>query len=271
MSKTLKIDTEEFASLYNEAGELTSLKIAADTDAARIKKLKDESASQYSRGIKEGASKIEKELKEKYEVDSELIGLELVEQIISEKGTKSSNAKIEDVTKHPDFETKLKIEVDRLLKAKDKEWQKKIEEKEAEFSRAAVMSRVKEKALAELDSLKPLLPQDPNKARKWREKFVEELIKYEYEEKDGDYVPLREGKPVSDSHGYAKNFSDHIRDTATEFFDFQTSEERSSTGHKEASKTTVNAPRDEKEYLERMRKAQTPQERVQIMKSYVKK
>ncbi len=268
LSKTLKIDTEDFASLYNEAGELSSLKLASEADASRIKKLKDDNASQYSRGIKEGAAKIEKELKEKYDLDSDLIGIELVEHLINERSTTSE--KIEDVAKHPDFQTKLKLETDKLLKAKDKEWEKKLSDKEAEYSRQAIMTRVKEKALAELDNLRPILPEDAKKAQKWKEKFVEELVRYEYQEADGNYVPMKEGKPLSDTHGYSKSFADHVKDTASEYFDFQAAEERSSPAHKDNSNPKPNAPRDDKEYVEQMRKAQTPQERVQIMKSYKK-
>jgi hypothetical protein len=38
LSKTLKIDTEELATLYNEAGDLVDLKPAFDADTVRVKK-----------------------------------------------------------------------------------------------------------------------------------------------------------------------------------------------------------------------------------------
>ena len=65
LSKTLKIDAEQLATLYNEAGELQGLQIAYDADASRVSKIKTENQNQYNRGLKEGASKIEKEIKSK--------------------------------------------------------------------------------------------------------------------------------------------------------------------------------------------------------------
>jgi hypothetical protein len=52
LSKTLKIDTEELASLYNDAGELVDLTIAEKAVSDRIKKLKGDGTDQYKRGIK---------------------------------------------------------------------------------------------------------------------------------------------------------------------------------------------------------------------------
>ena len=100
LSKTLKMDTEDMAGLYNDAGELTSLSVASEADTTRIKKLKEDASSQYKRGLKEGATKIESELKDKYEIDSELVGLELVDHIIEDK-TKTQSDADGDITKHP--------------------------------------------------------------------------------------------------------------------------------------------------------------------------
>ena len=60
LSKLFKIDSEMLASLYNEAGELTDFSRILELDADRIKEYKTQNDSQYKRGIKEGASKIEK-------------------------------------------------------------------------------------------------------------------------------------------------------------------------------------------------------------------
>ena len=72
LSKLYKIEPETIASLYNEAGDLVDFSPILDLDAKRIQKLKSDSDSQYKRGIKEGASKIENAVKEKYEIESDL-------------------------------------------------------------------------------------------------------------------------------------------------------------------------------------------------------
>lgn len=270
LSKTLKIDTEDMAGLYNEAGELQNLTVASEADVARIKKIREESASQYKRGIKEGASKIEKELKDKYEIDSDSEGIELVDFIITKKVEEVKGAGGDDITKHPDY-IKLQVETDKLLKSKDKEWQKKLDEREADFNRKAVFGRVKDRALAELDNLKPILPEDARKAQRWREKFVDEIGQFEYQEADDSIVVLREGKPVQDSHGYGVSFPDHIRSIAGDLFEFQASDQRDNTGNKTNPTKPTGAIKSHSDYIDAMKKAKTPQERVQIMKSYVKK
>lgn len=270
LSKTLKIDTEDMAGLYNEAGELQNLTVASEADVARIKKIREESASQYKRGIKEGASKIEKELKDKYEIDSDSEGIELVDFIITKKVEEVKGVGGDDVTKHPDY-IKLQVETDKLLKSKDKEWQKKLDERDADFNRKAVFGRVKDRALAELDNLKPILPEDARKAQRWREKFVEEIGQFEYQEADDSFVVLREGKPVQDSHGYVVKFPDHVHSIAGDLFEFQESEPRQTPGNKTNPPKPTGTIKSHSDYIDAMKKAKTPQERVQIMKSYVKK
>ena len=269
LSKTLKIDTEEMASLYNDAGELSDLSKAAEADSARIKKLKDDASSQHKRGLKEGASKVENELKDKYEVDSDLIGVELVDFILGEKikETKSSD---EDITKHPEF-IRSKLEFDKLLKAKDKEWQKKFEDQDVTYKKQFLFSKVKEKALVELDGLRPILPEDGKKAQRWKDKFVEEFQNFEYQEQDGTIVVLKEGKPLTDSHGYSKSFADHVKDTASDFFEFQASSDRSSPANRTQQQTQTVTIKNDAEYVAAMREAKTPQDRIKIMEGYVKK
>ena len=55
-----------------------------------------------------------------------------------------------------------------MLKAKDKEWQKKIEDLELKHARESMFFKVKERAIAELDNLRPILPEDAKKAQKWK-------------------------------------------------------------------------------------------------------
>lgn len=270
LSKTLKIDTEDMAGLYNEAGELQNLTVASEADVARIKKIREESASQYKRGIKEGASKIEKELKDKYEIDSELEGSELVDFIVTQKVEEVKGAGVDDITKHPEY-IKLQLETDKLLKAKDRDWQKKIDEREAEFNYKTVFGEVKDNALAELDNLKPILPEDARKAQRWREKFVEEIGRFQYQKSEDAIVVMREGKPVQDSHGYGVSFQDHVRSIAGDLFEFQAADERSAPGNKTNPTKPTGTIKSHAEYIDAMKKAKTPQERVQIMKSYVKK
>lgn len=269
LSKTLKMDDEELASLYNEAGELTSLTAAEQADTARVTKLKEDQASQYKRGQKEVASKMEAQLKDKFGVDSDLTGVELVDFILTTELEKVKGKGDEDITAHPEY-LKLKSESDRMLKAKDKEWQKKIEDLELKHARESMFSKVKERAFAELDNLRPILPEDAKKAQKWKEKYIEDLRAYDFTEQDGMIVVLKDGKPLQDSHGYNKSFADLVKETAAEIFDFQTAESRSSAANQQ-TQSNFAAPRNEDEFIQKMREAKTPEEQAKVMESYQSK
>jgi len=269
LSKTLKMDDEELASLYNEAGELTSLTAAEQADTARVTKLKEDQASQYKRGQKEVAGKMEAQLKDKFGVDSDLTGVELVDFILTTELEKVKGKGDEDITAHPEY-LKLKSESDRMLKAKDKEWQKKIEDLELKHARESMFSKVKERAFAELDNLRPILPEDAKKAQKWKEKYIEDLRAYDFTEQDGMIVVLKDGKPLQDSHGYNKSFADLVKETAAEIFDFQTAESRSSAANQQ-TQSNFAAPRNEEEFIQKMREAKTPEEQAKVMESYQSK
>lgn len=268
-SKTLKMEAEDMASLYNEAGELVSLTAAEKADTSRVAKLKEDNDSQYKRGQKEVASKLEAKLKDKYDIESELTGVELIDHILSEE-VKKVKGNGEDITAHPEF-VKFKLETDKALKAKDKEWQKKMDEQEVAHTKQLVFSKVKDRAFAELDNLRPILPEDSRKAQKWREKFIEEFKNFEYQEQDGKFIIIKDGKPLQDSHGYTKSFEDHVKETASDFFEFQTAEQRSSAGNKQAEgKSGEVVVKDENDYVEKTRAAKSPQERIELLNAYQK-
>jgi hypothetical protein len=270
LSKTLKMDDEELASLYNEAGELTSLTAAEKADTSRVTKLKEENDSQYKRGQKEVATKFETKLKEKYGVSSDETGIDLVDLILTTEVEKVKGKGAEDITAHPEY-LKLKSESDKLLKAKDKEWQKKIEELETDHRKQTMFLKVKDRAFAELDNLRPILPEDAKKAQKWKEKYIEEFKNFEFTEQDGVFVVLKDGKPLQDSHGYNKSFADLVKDTASEFFDFQTAEQRSSSANQQVQSSAFAVPKNDEEYVRRVSEAKTPEERIAIKESYQKK
>ncbi len=269
LSKTLKMEAEDMASLYNEAGELVSLTAAEKADTARVAKLKEDNDSQYKRGQKEVASKLEAKLKDKYDIESDLVGVELVDFILGEE-VKKVKGNGEDISTHPEY-VKLKLENDKALKAKDKEWQKKLDDLEVTHTKQLIFSKVKDRAFAELDNLKPILPTDSRKAQKWREKFIDEFKNFEYQEQDGKFIIIKDGKPLQDSHGYTKSFEDHVKETASDFFEFQTAEQRSSAGNKPVEgKSGEVVVKDEKDYVEKTRQAKTPQERIDLLNAYEK-
>ena len=263
LSKTLKIDDEQIAGLYNDAGELQGLQVASDADKDRISKQKAENTNQYNRGLKEGASKIEKELKAKYELDSDLIGVELVDHIVLSKIEETKGA-TKDISKHPEM-IRARAEWEKEQKKRDTEWQEKLVAKDKEFEKAKILDKVKAKGLMLLDELKPILPTDPAKASQWKQTFLNDLVSNNFQEQDDDFLVLdKEGKPMQDAHGYGRKFKEFHKEIADKYFDYQKAEERSSAGNKETTGGTT-IPKDVTDIEKELRDPKiTPARRIEL-------
>ena len=267
--KTLKLSTEDVAGLYNEAGELTDLTVAERVDADRFKKSKSENSDQYKRGVKEGAMKIEKAVRDKYDVDSDLEGVELIDFIITDKITEAKG-NVEDITKSPEF-LKHQHEWEKQQKLRDKEWEQKIVEKEQEFTKRAILTKIEKRALAELDKLRPILPEDAKKAQRWKEKYFDDFRNYDYQESGDDIMLIKDGERVKDTHGHPISFEDFARDTAESYFDFRAADDRTSPGNRnEPQKPPIKAPKSSDEMFEMMKAEQDPKVRIAIKESYEK-
>jgi hypothetical protein len=264
LSKTLKIDAEELATLYNEAGDLTGLQIAFEADATRIKRQKEERDSQYNRGLKEASQKFEKDLKSKYEVESELVGVDLVDSIVLSKVDETKGA-TKDISKHPEM-LKARVEWEKEQKKRDTEWQTKLEARDKEFKIAILKDKVKTKGSVFLDALNPLLPPEPEKAAQWRQVFLNDLLSHDYGEGDDDFTPLdKEGNPLKDAHGYTRKFKEFHKEVADKYFSYQKAEDRSSAGNKDSAGGKAGMPKDEDEaYTELKNPNITPERRIEI-------
>jgi hypothetical protein len=236
--KVFKLTPEQMATLYDEAGDLTDLKVVTEADEKRVAKFNSEKTQQLNRGIKEGASKIEKELKDKYG-ESDLIGIDLVESILVKQVEEATKAGVKDISKHPEY-IKLQTEIDKKLKERDKEWQSKLEAKEIEFKKAVTFDKVRTKALMFLESSKAILPSDVNKAANWKATYLNELGGFNYlENEDGTFTVLdKDGNALKDSHSNIRTFDEVIKECADKYFDYPAAEERSSSGNKTPSEHT---------------------------------
>lgn len=264
LSKVFKLDTEQLATLYDEAGDLTDLSVVVQADEKRIAKFNTEKTSQYNRGIKEGAGKIEKELKEKYDVESDLIGVELVDSVILKQVEDVQKANPKDVSKHPEY-IKLEASIEKKLKDKDKEWQTKLDEREREFGKEKLFEKIKDKALVNLESRKPILPTDPRKAQVWKETYLNELKNGNYQEgEDGTPIVLdKEGNVLKDTHGNAITFDEYEKSISDKYFEYPKAEQRSSSGNQSSSQQSqAGEPKTADECLVKLRDPKiTPEDR----------
>lgn len=262
--KVFKLTEEQLSTLYNEDGDLSDLSVVADADTKRVAKFNTEKTSQYNRGIKEGAVKIEKEIKEKYG-ESDLIGVELVESIVLKQVEEVAKAGTKDITKHPDY-IKLETSIDKVKKDVEKEWQKKLELRETEFKKSMTFDKVRSKALTFLDASKAILPSDANKAANWKATYLNELNGFNYlENEDGTFTVLdKEGNALKDGHSNIRTFDEIVKECADKYFDYPTAEQRSSSGNKETPKPGQSAgePRTKAEALNKLKDPKiTPEDR----------
>jgi len=237
--KVYKLTPEQLSSLYNEDGDLANLTCVIEADEKRMQKFTTEKAQQLNRGIKEGASKIEKEIKDKYGVESDLIGVELVDHLVLKQVEEATKAGTKDITKHPDY-IKLESSVDKKLKDRDKEWEGKFALKEAEFKREKLFDKIKDKALVNLETRKPILPTDPKKAQVWRETYLNELKAGNYQESD-DGTPIvldKEGNGMKDSHGNTITFDEFEKSISDKYFEYPAAQSRSSAGNQQTAGQT---------------------------------
>jgi hypothetical protein len=269
--KAFKLTPEEVASLYNEAGELTNFSLIETKDSERVKKFNKTTTDQYGAGFKKGAASIEDAIKEKYAVDSELLGVELFDHIVETKIAEVKGAAPEDVMKHPDV-IKLINQHARDKKTWDKEWQLKLDAKAEEINQTNLFKEVEDAALVDFDSFGVILPEDPKKAKALKDVYIAEVKKRKHQkEKDGFSILGEDGKTVlTDEHGYPVSFTDSNRSIAERYFDFKVAEERSSAGLTEEQKkkqqsVKVRKPKDKDDYVSMMQdQTLTSKERIEI-------
>lgn len=240
LSKIYKLDGEALSKLYNADGDLTDLSVIEDADTKRVAKFNTEKTSQLNRGIKEGAEKIEKAIKEKYG-ESDLIGVDLIESIVVNQVEDATKTGSKDISKHPEY-VKLEASINEKLKARDKEWEGKLSLKETEFKREKLFEKIKDKALVNLETRKPILPGDPKKAQVWKETYLNELKAGNYQEsEDGTIIVLdKDGNAHKDSHGNVISFDEFEKGISDKYFEYPVAEQRSGSGNKPAPSGTGN-------------------------------
>lgn len=272
--KVFKLTDEEVAGLYNEAGELTDFSLIETRDTERMTKLSTDKTNQYNRGLKEGASKLEKEVKEKYEVESDLIGVELFDFVVEQKieeATKNVQVNAEDIMKHPEV-VKLINKHGKEIRDLKKEHETTIKAKEEEINYSSFMSEINSLALKEFHSLKPILSEDPVKAKNQERLLLDRINSGAKFRKDGDLpiVLKSDGTNMADEHGHPVTFGEYIKETAGTIFDFKAADDRSGSGNQDTSgqnqgSKKVRKPKDYDDYVSMMKdNSLTAKERIEI-------
>jgi hypothetical protein len=232
LSTALKMDNGAVAELLNEENsentEDTILSAIVQLDTTRISKLTTGKPGQtyqdgYKKGKSESLTNLEKELKGIYGIDSDKTGAELVADIIAGNTTTTEGAKLtdDDIKKHPVF-----LQMQRVLK-QEKEAaiaaaKTDLENVQRQHSAEKTFESVRNKALAKLEGLNPILPENPEIARNLKDVFASSLKDYDYQ-LDGDNVIVlkKDGSIAVDAHGNNVELEDLVTTNASKFFVFQ--------------------------------------------------
>jgi hypothetical protein len=169
----------------------------------------------------------------------------------------------------------MQVSIDKQLKDRDKEWENKLVTKEAEYNKARLFEKVRERALLNLTDRNPILPQDTRKAQMWRETYLNELRKFNYMENGEGLVVLNEdGTTLTSPHGKAITFDEFERDIADKYFEYPKAEDRTSPGNKDDKniKSVPGMPKTEDEYFARLKDLKiTPKERIELTEFWTNK
>jgi hypothetical protein len=192
------------------------------------------------------------------------VGVELVESIVLSK-VDETKGDTKDISKHPEM-VKARAEWEKEQKKRDEEWNSKLKAKDEEFAQTILKDKVKTKGSVLLDELKPILPDEPFKANQWKQVFLNDLLSFDFQEHDGDFIVKdKEGNPLKDAHGYDRKFKEFTKEIADKYFSYQKADERSSAGNKDSAGIKAGMPKDEDEAYTELRNPQiTPERRIEI-------
>jgi hypothetical protein len=244
LSTTLKLDKAGVAALFEADGSPKAdvINQLLDKDKERVKDL---TKGKFDEGFKAAEKKVktdlEKELKDKFGVDSDKQGVELVEAIITAKTPQGAELTDEQVKKHKaylDLQESLNAKVKEAVKAKETEFNGY----KAQVERKETFSTVKAEALKLFDELKVVLPADAAKAERLKNLFLKEIEAGNYRVDNGRIILVNDkGEDEVDEHGNRKDFTAIVKAKITDTFEVAASDPKDSPGAKDNPKPAPGA------------------------------
>ncbi len=261
----------------SEGGEETlkegSLNEVLELYETKLKKLRDDTKGDKTKSFEDGYKKAEKEimvkvendLKEKYGVESDKLGVELVDEIVEKfkKGSKLEPDQIKLSDTYREMEKQLKKEKVESVKQKEKEIEElhKTHEKEKVWN---VVSKDIRKLLMESN---PVLPNNQRAAENLVNMYVDSFKDYDWQaEESGDHFPVKDGKRVEDNLGNPVNFKTLVTGRVPDYFDIRKQDGKGSAGNNNKSGASQDGVpssfADEKAYLDYIYKEPDAKKRI---------
>ena len=246
LSKAYNFDNGKIAELFKDGEtELSEdqqkeiLQKLLDEDAKRVEAIKKsvDTKPAFQDGFKKAQgeilTKFEKDLKEKFGLESDKMGLELVEELVSKKSEGGQGGDVtEDAIKRSkvfqDMESNLKKQITTVKT----EYETKINEIQDGYKAEQTFSNVSQKALQIFNGLNPILPQNKTVADNQVKFFVNSLKDFKFDVQDERIVVMdKDGKVLEDGHGNSRSFEDIVKETASGLFEFKANNGGSGSGN----------------------------------------
>ena len=246
LSKAYNFDNGKIAELFKDGEtELSEdqqkeiLQKLLDEDAKRVEAIKKsvDTKPAFQDGFKKAQgeilTKFEKDLKEKFGLESDKMGLELVEELVSKKSEGGQGGDVtEDAIKRSkvfqDMESNLKKQITTVKT----EYETKINEIQDGYKAEKTFSNVSQKALQIFNGLNPILPQNKTVADNQVKFFVNTLKDFKFDVQDERIVVMdKDGKVIEDGHGNSRSFEDIVKETASGLFEFKANNGGSGSGN----------------------------------------
>ena len=246
LSKAYNFDNGKIAELFkdgetelSEQQQTEILNKILEIDAQRVENIKKsvDKKDAFQDGFKKAKSEVltdfEKGLKEKFGLESDKTGLELVEELVLKKSEGGQSGDLtEDAIKRSkvfqDMESNLKKQITTVKT----EYETKINEIQDGYKAEQTFSNVSQKALQIFNGLNPILPQNKTVADNQVKFFVNTLKDFKFDVQDERIVVMdKDGKVLEDGHGNSRSFEDIVKETASGLFEFKANNGGSGSGN----------------------------------------
>ena len=245
LSKAYNFDNGKIAELFkdgetelSEQQQKEILNKLLEEDAKRVEAIKKsvDTKPAFQDGFKKAKSEVfkdfEKELKEKFGLESDKMGLELVEELVSKKSEGGQGDLTEDVIKRSKVFQDMESNLKKQIKQTETDYQAKINEIQDGYKAEQTFSNVSQKALQIFNGLNPILPQNKTVADNQVKIFVNTLKDFKFDVQDERIVVMnKDGKVLEDGHGNSRSFEDIVKETASGLFEFKANNGGSGSGN----------------------------------------
>jgi len=289
--KTLNLPSERIAEiLFKKAddGETLTEEVREEAiaellelDKARVSKLKAEAGTTFDNGYKKAEKEVtarwEKNLREKFGVETDAAGEDLLAAILEKAKTKpAGNASDDDIKKHQLY-LQLEQQYLRDVKEAKEAGEKALEEFKAQQSAMSVKGTAKNKAKDLLLGMKPVLEEDPTISETRIQDFLRELEGFDFQEIEGGVlVPIKDGKRVENDHSHPVSFEDLTKQIAAKRFKFQVQDPKGNSGNQNEPGKSGNVsysgkvPANETELWQTYSTLKDPTQQKALMDAYEK-